>query len=303
MTKKIAALQKGDLIHIVAPSSPFDKTAFLAGVNILQKWGFRVFYEESIFSKQPFLAGTDTVRAKQLKKALTNKKAKAILFARGGYGSARVLKTLGEINFKTTTPKLVLGYSDITSLLIPLAQKHNWPCFYGPVVAKDLAPNTKAFTSQSLQQALTSPKALGKIQHKNLIFLKKGQAEAKISGGCLTLINTSLKTPWEIKTKDRILFIEDTGEKPYAIDRLLTQLKLAGKLNQIKGVVVGSLLGPNPDTHYQDVILDQFKEFDFPIAYGFPAGHGVDKLSFPLEAKIKMNSKNKSITFLETHLK
>ncbi|OVE80854.1 hypothetical protein BVY03_05170 [bacterium K02(2017)] len=299
--KKPQQLKKGDLIRVVAPSSPFDKASFQSGVNVLKSWGFKVVYQKNIFSKGAYLAGSDQRRAKELITAINDPKAKAILFARGGYGSMRLISFLEKSKLNGPV-KIVLGYSDITSINLYLQNRLGWGGFYGPVVAKDIHSKMNREAFDSLLACLTQKK-ISPIHGKQIKSLRSGKVSASLVGGCLTLVCASLGTSFEINTKNKILFLEDVNEKPYVIDRMLMQLKLAGKFDYCKGLIFGSLVGPNPDKHYVEAIKSVVKNYQFPILYNLPLGHGVKKLSIPLGVKVCLDTKSKSVSFLESAFK
>lgn len=268
----------------------------MAGVAILRQWGFDCRYDKNIFTRQPYLAGSDDRRFKELARAIQDPDAKAIFFARGGYGSMRLLPHLDHLKIKTK-PKIILGYSDITSLLTYFQNRLGWVTYYGPVVAKDVGKKTEALTLASLHRSLTSSESLGSLWFPGMCFIKKGRAKGNLVGGCLSLLVAALGTPYEVKTDDAILFLEDIHEKPYSIDRMLTHLKLAGKLKKCRGLVFGSLNGPNPDEHYQEAILDALSDFKGPILYGLPAGHSQPKITIPLGAPVHLDSSQKLFKF------
>lgn len=296
---KPKALKKGDTVAIAAPASPFDRTEFEKGVNLLKSLGFHVIYREDIFSKDAYLAGPDERRAAELMEHFTNPEVKAIFFARGGYGCQRLIPLLNEELIRKH-PKIILGYSDITTLLIYLQQSFSWSVFHGPVVAKAMGDTFKDRGQKSLWKALTETQALGKIQAEGFRFIKAGKCEATLVGGCLSLLITNLKSSYELDTDGKIIFMEDINEKPYAIDRMLTQLKLAGKFKNAKGFVFGPFQNSGEgDAEIIAVILDVLKGIDVPIAFGFPSGHVDDMLSIPLGVKVKLNSENHSIEFVE----
>lgn len=297
---KPQALKKGDLIGIAAPASPFDPDEFKSGVQTLKDLGFRVTYRDDIFDKKHYLAGIDSRRSAELSDLFKNPEVKAILFARGGYGMQRVLPHIKKSDL--TTPKIVLGYSDITTILVWLERELHWPCFYGPVVAKDLSSNLTAQNKKFFLEAITSTKPLGPFSFEESISIKDGITEAKIVGGCLTLINASMGTPFEIDTTDSILFFEDINEKAYAVDRMLTQLKLAGKFDKVRGFLFGNFVNGGDVSHYVETIADVLSDFKGPILYNFPAGHGTTKVTLPLGIKARLDSKNKTLTFLESAL-
>jgi len=295
---KQSALNKGDTIRIVASSSPFEKEAFLQGVEVLKDWGFNIEYNEGIFEKIPYLAGTDERRANELIDALNDKKAKAILFARGGYGAMRLLPWLDKAELNPQ-PKIVLGYSDISCLQIYFYQKWRWTTLYGPVVAKDLSANTHPDTLHSLHSHLTGSDLPNTLTLNEATSLINGEITAPLVGGCLSLIVSLLGTPYELNTQGKILFLEDVNEKPYEVDRMLIQLKLAGKLTDCQGLIFGSFAGTNPDEHYIQTIQDITKEFNIPTLYGFPAGHAKRKIILPLGPTVTLNTKEKTLTYTE----
>lgn len=297
--KKPAALKTGDTIRIVASSSPFDKAAFLAGVTLLESWGFNIKYQKNIFDREPYLAGSDQRRFDELASALADNTTKAILFARGGYGAMRLLALLDKKRIKTP-PKIILGYSDLTALLNYFEQRLNWATFYGPVVAKDMSATSDSATLNSLKAALTSTKPLGEFNFNESLCLKSGKATAPITGGCLSIITSLMGTPYEINTNEKILFLEDINEKPYQIDRMLTQLKLAGKFKKCCGVIFGSLNGPNPHAHYEQTVMSVLGNLKIPILMNFPAGHSPIKITLPLGVNVCLDAKKKSLTYLES---
>lgn len=301
LVKKPASLKPGDVIRVVASSSPFDKKSFLNGVAVLETLGFAVKFQKNIFHRIPYLAGSDERRARELIAALNDTEAKAILFARGGYGSMRLLPHLDKMRVPQR-PKIVLGYSDVTSLLTYIHERFRWVCFYGPGVAKDLNQQMPAKTRTSLREALTTTKPLGTFLFPKAHTVHAGRVTAPVVGGCLSLIATLVGTPYELATENKILFLEDVGEAPYEIDRLLTHLKLAGKFKNCRGLVFGSLNGPNPLKHYVHTIKDLTKEFDFPVLVGIDVGHSAIKHTIPLGVKTCLDAKNKSLTFLERAL-
>ena len=301
-TQKPHALKPGSTIRVVASASPFEKDTFFRGTDLLRSLGWKVTYQASIFSKHPYLAGDDTRRFEELHAALTDPTVDAIFFARGGYGSMRLLPQLEKHKLKTA-PKILLGYSDLTSLHTYFYQRYGWATFYGPVVAKDITYDMDGLTLNSLKLAVTQTKPLGKMKFAGVSALKKGSAEGVITGGCLSLIVAHMGTPFELDTNGKILFLEDINEKPYAIDRMLTQLKLAGKFKRCRGIVFGSLAGANPLDHYVETILDVLKDFDFPILFNFPAGHSEKKVTLPLGVKIKIDSRDRSLSYLEAALR
>lgn len=287
--KKIKALQKGDTIGIAAPASPFDRTLFKKGVKTLEQMGFSVEYREDIFDQTRYLAGSDKRRADELTDLFKSSKVRAIMFARGGYGSQRIIPLLDPHTIRTHA-KPVIGFSDVTALLTFLRQECDVPTFYGPVIAM-LAKDCDPITKEQLLIALTKSGPLGEIPPNSASVLKAGNAEGRLVGGCLSLINSSMGTPYELETKDSILFIEEVGEKVYVLDRMLTQLKNAGKFAQVKGIVFGSIVTQEGEPHdVPTMINDVLSDFEGPVVIDYPAGHTKKFVTLPLGVEFSMDA-------------
>lgn len=289
---KPKALKKGSTIGIVAASSPFLKSSFLRGVKILETLGFKVKYGKKIFSKKGYLAGPDKERAREFNKMLADKDIDAIMFARGGYGVQRIL---GDIKFELLSkkPKLIIGYSDLTALSAYITSHLRITCVHGPVVTGLEALESEKV--KALFKIVTAKKPLGQIEAGKLRVIKKGQAQGVFLGGCLTLISTNIGTPYHLITKDSILFLEDTGERLYRYDRMLTQLKNSGALENVRGIVFGPLgLEPsetNPDSLWE-MIADVMRDFKGPIVYGLKSGHTEPFFSLPLGVQCTLTAAN-----------
>ncbi|MDO8527085.1 MAG: LD-carboxypeptidase [Deltaproteobacteria bacterium] len=295
----VQPLKEGDLIGIAAPSSPFDKQLFKQGVTLLQKMGFEVWYREDIFSQERYLAGSDKRRAQELTELFTKKEVKAILFARGGYGSQRVIPHLDPILLKKNK-KPVVGFSDITALLTFLRQDCQTPTLYGPVLTQ-LGGSFVDRTCRSLKYNLTEKKSLEPFDLSECKIVEEGIAKGKLVGGCLSLITSSMGTPYELNTENSILFFEDTGEKVYALDRMLTQLKNAGKLKTVKGIIIGSLEPKEEEVHSIDTMIkDLLADFDGPIISHFPSGHTKDFVTLPFGVEVAIETETLKLYFEES---
>lgn len=297
------SLKLGDTIGIAASASPigaspFDKNEFFKGVENLKEMGFQVFYRDDIFNRERYLAGSDKRRAEELEELIENPRIKAVLFARGGYGMMRILPWLHKKTFKSQ-PKIVLGYSDITTFLNYLHQQYGWVTFYGPVVAKDLSSNFDEQTKKYLFEALTLSEPLGPFHFSETLKLQGGKCEGVLVGGCLSLVVSSLSTPFEINTDDKILFLEDINEKPYAVDRMLTQLLLASKFKKVKGILLGSFSNGGEPLHFQEAVGDVLQDFVGPILFNFPAGHSPTKVTLPLGIKARLDADKRELVYLE----
>jgi muramoyltetrapeptide carboxypeptidase len=267
-----AALKTKDLIGIAAPASPFDRKKFMHGVHVLEKLGFKVRFSSDIFDQNRYLAGTDERRARELTGLFVDKEVKAIMFARGGYGSQRIIPLLNS-EIIGNNPKPVIGFSDITALLAYLRQNASVPTFYGPAITQ-LGSSPDGFTGEMLAAAISTSGPIGYAAMNGSYALNTGKAEGTFVGGCLSIINSSISTPYEMKTEASILFIEEINEKVYVLDRMLTQLKNSGKLESVRAVVFGSIIPPPDEPHdVVSMIQDVFKSFKGPIVMNYPAGH------------------------------
>ncbi len=271
--KKPLKYDENKTIRIVAPASPVKEDFLKRGMKRVKKY-FKYFsYNHLIFSKYFFLAGKDDDRAKDLNFAINN--FDFVWCARGGYGSLRILDrvSLNRENFP-----IFLGSSDITSLLIFLTQEYNFITFYGPMIAGEIADKKKKFDLKKLSGILKGELGEGTpLNDKKMVELIGGKLDGIITGGCMTLVLSSLGTPYEIDIDGKILFLEDVNVKPYAIDRMLQQLKKSGKLDGCKGIIFGEMVNciQNENQGYtiMELLYENLKDLEIPLFFGFPCGH------------------------------
>lgn len=276
---KPPALRSGDKVGIVAPASNLKREMLEAGCEGLRRAGYEPFYFESILDRDLYFAGSVERRARELEEMFARDDIRAIVCARGGYGSNYLPLTLDPKRI-VFHPKILVGYSDITTLVCCMADSANFVTFHGPMVAKDFAV-ADGVDLESWQNAVGG--ARGRTEEWSIAEgsgarpLAPGQAEGILYGGCLSMLVASLGTQHEIRTAGTILFIEDVATKPYQIDRMLMQLKLAGKLNEVRGMIFGEMLdcrqGPDQDYTLEDVILRIVKDLRIPVAFGLRSGH------------------------------
>ena len=274
---KPPALKKGDTVGIVAPSSYFPREEFEAGCEALRQMGYNPVYTDSIFDRDLYFAGSVERRARELEEMFVRPDVKAILCARGGYGANYLLPCL-DIKKIAANPKIFVGYSDLTSLVTYLCDGAGMVTFHGPMVAKDFAKPGGADTA-SWQAALggESRWPLDFGAGSGVQSLVQGSAEGVLYGGCLSMLAASLGTPYEIRTDGTILFVEDVAAKPYQVDRMLMQLKLAGKLDGVSGIIFGEMLGctqsPTQGYTLEEVVMRIVGDLGIPVAYGVRSGH------------------------------
>jgi muramoyltetrapeptide carboxypeptidase len=265
------------MVGIVAPASNVKRGDLEVGCESLRRAGYAPFYFDSIFDRDLYFAGSVQRRAQELEEMFTRDDVRAIICARGGYGSNYLLPELNLEKIKLH-PKIFVGYSDLTTLLTYLADAAGMVTFHGPMVAKDWAHEGGVHAS-SWQAALSDSKPwephLGASSGAN--GLVDGAAEGILYGGCLSILTASLGTPYEIRTQGTILFLEDVAAKPFQIDRMLMQLKLAGKFDGVRGIVFGEMLNcvqtANQGYTLQEVALRIVDGLGVPVAYGIRSGH------------------------------
>lgn len=279
-------LKRGARIGVAAPAGPFDRDRFLKGIKLLRGAGFRVIYQKNIFSRNGYLAGTDRRRASELNRFLTDPGIEALLFARGGFGSQRILPLLKG----RPCPKIIVGSSDLTVVLNHLWRRFRLPSFYGPMVAPHL---TSPKNVARLVGYLSDPSCGSRQRLVAKRILRPGGAEGRLVGGCLSLVVSTLGTPWEIDPKGAILFLEDTHEEPYAVDRMLTQLEQAGKLKGVRGIVLGTFRRGKKlfPAEIAAVFRERLASFRGPILWGLRFGHCREPLVLPIGGRGKIEGR------------
>jgi muramoyltetrapeptide carboxypeptidase len=287
---KPRALKQGDKIGIIAPASSFNREGFLAGCDRLRRMGYAPVYSDGIFDRDLYFAGPVERRVRDLEEMLERTDIAAVICARGGYGSNYLLERLNFDNF-ARHPKIFLGCSDVTSLLTAVTDRTGLVTFHGPMVAKDIAAEDGIDVS-SWNHALQGANAW-EIPTHGVDVLRPGRAEGRLYGGCLSLLVASLGTEFEVRTNDTVLFMEDVAEKPYRIDRMLMQLRLAGKLDRVRGIVFGQMLDcvqpGKQDYTLPQVVMRVLKDFKGPVAFGLRSGHvSAGNITLPLGVRAEL---------------
>lgn len=303
---KPKALKKGDTIGVVAPSSPVDKDKADRAAEALEKLGFKAVLGESCYGNYSYLSGSDELRAGDINSMFKDKNIDGIFCMRGGYGSLRILDML-DYGMIKKNPKVFAGYSDITAIHNALWKKCGLVTFHGPMVASSMIDGFEEYSREMFMKAITSSNPLGPIANpgngEGIKCLVPGKAEGRIVGGNLTLISLTLGTPYEIDTKDKLLFLEDVGEATYRIDGTLSHLKLAGKLNECSGIILGSFKNCNPqnerDLSLMEVISDIIGPLNKPVVYNLLAGHSSINVTLPLGVYGRIDAENRIIEVME----
>jgi len=302
-TIKPPELRQGDKIGLIAPASSFSRDGFLAGCDRLRQMGYEPVYSQNIFDRDIYFAGTAERRTHEFHEFWRRDDIAALICVRGGYGSNYLLEKL-DYSMIAKRPKILLGCSDVTSLISAINDRTGLVGFHGPMVARDIADGT--FDPSSWKNALESA-ANWSVPTSGVEVLRTGQAVGRLYGGCLSMLVASLGTPYEIQTDDAILFIEDIAEKPYRLDRMLMQLRLAGKLEKASGFVFGEMLDclpPQGETYtLQQVIMRVLAPYNVPIVYGLKSGHvssGNVTLPIGVQAGLKADGADASLRILES---
>ena len=285
----------GDTLGIVAPSSPFDKKKFQQGLFFIEQLGFKVFYPKTIFERKQYLAGSDVLRAQTLNAMFADPGIKGIICARGGYGALRILPLI-DFDVISANPKIFIGSSDISVLLNALLNKSQLVSLHGPMI-ESLA-GASARTKLAFRDILLSGQKLT-ITSEHPVIINSGKASGVMAGGNLTTLCHLVGTPFEPDFSGQILLLEDIGEAPYRIDRMLTQMKLAGCFEKINGIVLGTFKGcGEPDFVYQ-VFKDIFVNDRLPVLAGFDMGHDEPNLPIPFGIRATLDSGNGMLSFEE----
>ncbi len=273
---KPRALAAGDRIAIVAPASPFDRNEFDRGVDEIKRLGFVPTYDESVFARRAYVAGSPEVRAAAFQAAWDDPAIAGVIAARGGYGSAQILPLLDARAIRLSA-KCFVGYSDITAMLTFLTLHCGIVAFHGPMLEKRLARGEAGYDRESFQRVLCRPAPAGEIRSAAVESLRPGEAAGVLLGGTLTQLLASLGTPYAFAPPPGyVLFIEEVGERPYRLDRMVTQLKQTGLLMRASAVVIGELVRcdePSGEVTARAVMADLFADFPGPVLIGLPSGH------------------------------
>ena len=295
---KPAALRPGDTVGVVAPAAAIDAEFLERGVNALAARGFRVKVSAHALSRSGILAGSDRERAGEVAAFFADPQVKAIFAARGGYGSGRLLPIL-DFAAIARTPKIFVGFSDLSFLLNPLVDRAGLVCFHGPMAGPAYALSRRSF--DHLVALLGGELENFALDAREVV--RSGVAEGEVIGGCLSVIVAMLGTPWAPDFGGKILFLEETGEKAYRIDRMLVQLRQSGALSRVAGIVFGGLPAADGDQERRLIggfIAEQTAGLDCPVLCGIEAGHTTENLAIPFGLRARLDSRAMKLSFAES---
>jgi len=311
-------LQPGDTIMFVAPAGDLDEENILQAKTRLEARGYRVEMRQDLFAREGYLAGTDKRRAEELMQAFLDPKVDAVFSGGGGYGTMRILDRLDYDKIREN-PKILAGFSDITGLHLALNRQAGLVTFHSPTSFRRLDSETdgmRPFTQRYLLRAITDA---GDAAHNGYaieipedapqpVTLGKGRARGRLAGGNLSMISALEGTPFAVDTRDAILLIEDTREAPYRIDRMLKQLQLAGKLETLRGAVLGQFtrnydreedqMTEDPRFTVDGVLRQYFEPLGIPVLMNFPVGHSPYNATLPLGGQVEIDTKKGTLRIL-----
>ena len=309
------ALKMGDTVGLITPASSLFEAhrSLIEATEKMEALGFKVKNGKNIFKTHGYLAGTLEERLQDIHDMFRDDEVKAIVTLRGGYGSAQLLPYL-DYDLIRNNPKIIVGYSDITSLLIGIYIKTGLVTFHGPVAVSTFTD----FTKKYFLKVLTEPGPVGTIEDapydenlqssSRIYAINGGKATGRLMGGNLTIMQTTMGTPYEFDSNDAILFIEEVGEEPYYIDRIMNQFKLAGKFEKCRGIIFDKLSDAKPSDYkssfyrnlsVEEVLTFYFKDYDFPVCLGFSLGHIKNKPTLPLGIMAELDAESKKLSILE----
>jgi len=303
-------LSKGDVIGLISPaSSPDDLTRIEKGVKYLEGLGYKVEIGANVGQNLGYLAGSDEQRVADIHYMFKKKEIKAIMCIRGGYGTPRLLDKI-DYSLIKKNPKIFIGYSDITALQLAFYKKAGLITFAGPMLAVDFwSDDVSKFTEEMFWALITSNKKFGKVvnpDNEKFYILKPGKAHGEILGGNLCLLASLIGSDYLPSFQDKIIMLEEIGEAPYRVDRMLNQLKLSGIIEKSKGIILGRFVdcyesdSSKKSLTLNEVIDDYFGKLKKPVIYNFKHGHISDNITVAFGIKYKVNTESATIEMMES---
>jgi len=301
-------IERRATIGVVSPASrPLDDEQYYQGIDYLKNLGYNIIESEHVLDQYGYLAGSDENRAQDINLMFCDPQVDAIICSRGGYGTPRILERLDYETIQKN-PKIFVGYSDITSLSLAIWQKTGLITFSGPMVAVEMGKGIDPFTEDNFWEIISQTNPIGKLtnpENDPIQIVKPGKAKGRLLGGCLSLINVVLGTPFCPDFNGAILFIEDVEEEPYRIDRYLAQLKMAGILDVISGLVLGKFVDcvpgelEKPYLELDQIFQDYFADLNIPVIANFAYGHIPVKHTLPIGIEAELDTDQGGLILIE----
>lgn len=293
-------------IGIIAPSSPKDKKIIDDKIDLfISSTGYKVKLAPHIYDKYGYLAGSDINRANDLNNMFLDKSIDGIVCLRGGYGSIRMMPFINKKIVKKN-PKFFCGFSDVT-LLLNYFSKLGLITFHGPMINSDFSNPITLNSFLDITSCNSKNYSYNLENFDSISYINKGSFKGKIVGGNLSMICSSLGTPFEVNTDNCILLLEEVSEVPYAIDRMLTELILSGKLNKCKGIILGNFTNCNLNDYsysftLEELFIDRLKNLNIPIIINVPFGHDESNITIPIGCNARFCEETDSLTILDNFL-
>jgi muramoyltetrapeptide carboxypeptidase len=292
--RKPLPLRKGDVIAVCAPAGPVNDRRLARGIARLASAGYVPEIAEGVLAADGYLAGSDAHRARQFEWALTLPEARAVMAARGGFGTTRLLPRI-DWRKAARRRKLLVGFSDLTSVLSYCSTRLRFPCIHGPMAAADLALRYDGGALDAFSRLAAGIVSPREPWGDPMERLRGGAAEGLLTGGCLSVVTALLGTPHEPDFRGALLFLEDVGEPAYRLDRMLTQWQQSGRLSRAAGIVVGKMAPHRGDT--EEGIRRAFRAagaaLSVPVWYGFPAGHEGKNVPLPFGVRARVDARGR----------
>lgn len=299
MTIKARRLKPGDLIGVCSPAGPVKKEELRPGIDALESLGFRVRLSPHCLMKKAYLAGADELRLRDLHDLFQDREVKAIICARGGYGSLRLLDRI-DFDLIRRHPKILVGYSDMTALLLAVYRRARLVTVHGPML-RDMTKN-QSLNLDFLSNLITS-RETATIRFGGAKVLRKGRAAGTLLGGNLSLITHLLGTPYMPSLRGALLFLEEKGEALYRVDRMLTHLRLSGLLDRCSGIMTGSFEDCGERSKVETLIGERLGDLHLPLVTRIPVGHGEVNTALPIGVKAFLDGGEKTLTLGEPCVK
>jgi len=306
-------LKAGDTIGLITPGSFINEDELTESIKNLEDLGFKAVYTDNVTARYGYLGGKDEVRAQDVNLMFSRKDVQGIVCTRGGYGCSRILPLL-DYNMIMNNPKVLVGYSDITSLLYGITAKTNMVTFHGPVGISTFNEFSLFYFKNTLMDPAGSLKFWNARDEKpddksrQVVPIRGGRARGRLAGGNLSIVVSLIGTPYDINTDGKIVFLEEVGEEPYRVDRMLTQMIEAGKFDKAAGIALGvfeKCEAKEDDPSFpkslalQEVLMDRLYKLNIPVIYGLSFGHITNKFTLPLGVMAELDVDNQNLTLLE----